>query len=197
LGPKHYFLRHGETDWNAEARLQGQKDIPLNDLGRRQARRNGEVLARLFEETGAGETDFLWLCSPLSRCRETMEIAREAIGLPTDGYRIEPRLIEISYGAWEGSTTKEIKQRDRPSIVARRENKWAFTPPGGESYQQLSRRIADWYATLAEDAVIVSHGGVSRVLRGILGEVDDLDVPMLEVPQDRVLEIDADGYRWR
>src|SRR6478752_5939874 len=96
----HYILRHGQTDWNAEWRLQGQQDIPLNDLGRRQAQENGlrlKALARSFD-------GYDFVASPLGRARETMELARAAAGLPPDAYRIEDRLKEICFGDWEGHT---------------------------------------------------------------------------------------------
>src|SRR5215467_3399580 len=79
---KLYFVRHGETDWNAERRLQGQRDIPLNALGRKQAARCGELLLELFAGAGAAAQHFGFTSSPLSRARETMEILRGRLGVP-------------------------------------------------------------------------------------------------------------------
>ena len=73
-----YLVRHGQTDWNAEARFQGQMDIDLNDLGREQARQNGIKLGRLL---GSEISRFDFVASPMSRTRETMEVARAAVGL--------------------------------------------------------------------------------------------------------------------
>ena len=81
-----YFVRHGETDWNAERRYQGQTDIPLNDRGRAQSRRNGEAL-RAFLPHIAG-ADFV--ASPLGRARETMEILRDTLGLDPSGLPARP-----------------------------------------------------------------------------------------------------------
>ena len=67
--PELYFVRHGETNWNAEGRYQGSKDIPLNDRGRGQARLNGELLKLLLDRGGRAATDFSWYVSPLSRTR--------------------------------------------------------------------------------------------------------------------------------
>ncbi|MEO1066982.1 MAG: histidine phosphatase family protein, partial [Pseudomonadota bacterium] len=87
--PLIYFIRHGQTDWNAEARFQGQQDIPLNDLGRDQARRNGTTLRDLIDPA-----DFDFVASPLSRTRDTMEIVRRAMGLDPMTYAMDERLRE-------------------------------------------------------------------------------------------------------
>src|SRR3954454_17086524 len=86
--------RHGETDWNAEARLQGQRDVPLNDFGRVQAE---ETSARLRGLVPRCE-DLDFVASPLGRTRETMERLREAIGLVPTAYRADDRLKELSFG---------------------------------------------------------------------------------------------------
>jgi len=100
------MIRHGQTDWNAEGRLQGQKDIPLNPLGRSQATSNGERLHQLIGTGG----EFAFVASPLSCTRETMERLRIAMGLDPKAYRTESRLVEVSFGDWEGHTMAEIKQ---------------------------------------------------------------------------------------
>ena len=85
--PTLIFVRHGETNWNVEGRLQGQRDIPLNDKGRGQAKRNGETI--LSRVPGIAAYDFV--ASPLIRSRETMEIARLAMGLDPSAYRLDDR----------------------------------------------------------------------------------------------------------
>ena len=94
--PSHtiYFLRHGQTDWNAELRLQGQKDIPLNETGRGQARQNGRMLADLIDDPAR----FRYIASPIGRTRETMNLVRLELGLPSHGYETDDRLKEISFG---------------------------------------------------------------------------------------------------
>ena len=101
-----YMIRHGQTAWNAEGRLQGQKDIPLNDTGRSQAAGNGHALKGILGDT---VSDFDFVASPLGRTRETMEILRRAMGLPPLAYRTDPRLVEVSFGDWEGHTLAELK----------------------------------------------------------------------------------------
>ena len=96
-----YVVRHGQTDWNAEHRLQGQADTDLNDLGRRQASENGRKLADLI---GDAKADFDYVSSPMLRTRETMELLRAAMGLDPAGYRTDDRLVELNFGAWQGFT---------------------------------------------------------------------------------------------
>ncbi|HEX5999704.1 MAG TPA: histidine phosphatase family protein [Hyphomicrobiaceae bacterium] len=188
-----YFLRHGETDWNKAKRYQGQRDIPLNDTGRAQARRNGEVLADLLGSAAAGLD---YVASPLMRARETMEIARHALALPRNAYRIDPRLAEIHYGHWEGREWHKLAQTDPAGFTARETDPWGWQPDGGESYSMLSDRVALWLGESQRDAVVVSHGGVSKVLRGLVLSLTGREITSLDVPQDRVLVLTAGNARW-
>src|SRR5450755_4853310 len=98
--PTIYYIRHGETAWNAEGKLQGTQDIPLNDLGRRQAASAGGILADLFARDGRSEASLGFVASPLGRARATMELVRGALKLPPKIYAIDDRLREIGYGDW-------------------------------------------------------------------------------------------------
>lgn len=196
MAPFLIFIRHGETPWNAEGRLQGQRDIPLNDLGRTQARRNGQVLGRYLGSIDRSVDSFDWVASPLSRARETMELVRGEIGINPEAYARDDRLKEITFGAWEGSTMKELKARDRDATRARKADKWGFVPPNGESYEMLSSRIDAWHRTLDHDTVVVAHGGISRVLRGLVFGAPNRHVPVLDVPQDRFLIIKDGVGAW-
>jgi broad specificity phosphatase PhoE len=100
--PTIYYIRHGETEWNALGRLQGTQDVPLNDLGRRQAAKAGIILAGLFARDGRSETSLDFVASPLVRARATMELVRGTLKLPSDQYAIDDRLREIAYGQWDG-----------------------------------------------------------------------------------------------
>jgi probable phosphoglycerate mutase len=105
MPPLLYYIRHGETDWNREGRLQGQREIPINANGRAQARRSGEILRDLIAREPQTAPDFV--ASPLGRARETMELVRAALGLDPQSYRVDERLTEISFGRWEGFTIPE------------------------------------------------------------------------------------------
>jgi broad specificity phosphatase PhoE len=187
-----YFIRHGETDWNAEARLQGQRDVPLNDFGRVQAEEPGARLRGLVLHY----EDLDYVASPLSRTRETMERMREAIALHPVTYRVDERLRELSFGVWEGLTWKEVRQRDPRGARARDADKWAFVPPKGESYAMLARRVAPFLADLTRDTVVVSHGGVARALLALLGHASPDEAPRVDIWQGRVLVFAAERHYW-
>ena len=167
--PVLYYVRHGQTDWNFERRLQGQHDIPLNALGREQAVQCGRILRDLFARDGRNAEDLDYCASPLSRARVTMELMRAELGLDPETYRTDARLMEMSFGRWEGFTVDELRKREAPALAARDRDKWNFALPGGESYAQLMVRVRAWYETIERDAVIAAHGGVARALIGHLG----------------------------
>ncbi len=176
------FIRHGETDWNREFRFQGQRDIPLNDHGRRQAARNGGAVASIL-------ADGAWriVGSPLGRALETMRIVLEAAGQSDHPFTLDPVLKEVNYGDWEGMTLPEIEQRLPDQLRARDADKWGYVPPNGESYANLADRTAVWLKTLDGPTVVVAHGGVLRALMYLLAGLPAHDAPHLAVPQDRVI----------
>jgi probable phosphoglycerate mutase len=178
-----YYLRHGETDWNVAGRLQGNQDTPLNSRGEAQALHCGEVLRDLFRRDGmdAGALDYV--SSPLLRARRTMELARTELGLPPDGYRTEQRLIEITFGDWEGFTIAQLHNRDPQRMAQREHDKWAFVPPGGESYAMVSARMRDWYEALTRDVVVTAHGGTARGLIAYLGIAAPAAAPLVDIVQ--------------
>src|SRR5262245_51217555 len=128
-----YFVRHGETDWNAQSRYQGQADVPMNELGRAQARRNGEVLRALLP----GIARCNYVASPLLRARETMEILRGSMGLEPGVYTLDARLKEIHYGHWQGIFAADLPGIDASGIEARARDTFRWRPQGGESYEDL------------------------------------------------------------
>ena len=191
-----YFLRHGQTDWNVAALLQGQTDTSINDTGRAQARTNAARLAEALAAAGHDPHDFDYVASPLWRACETMEIVRRGLGLEAAGYRTDKRLMEIAFGAWEGRSFPQIKIDDPQAHRRRRADKWSYQPPGGESYAMLSERVRAWFVEIARPSIVVAHGGVSRVLRGHIDGLSPAETMLLDVPQDRVLAIGSDGYSW-
>ncbi len=167
--PVIYYVRHGETSWNAEGRLQGAQDTSLNGLGRRQALQSGHILADLLVRDGRDKSRMPYLSSPLSRARATMELMRGALNLPPRDYATDDRLREIGYGRWEGFTLTEMQAAD-PAFYARRlADKWRVAPEGGETYEAVQRRMRDWYDEVRGDTVVVAHGGTARALMVALG----------------------------
>jgi probable phosphoglycerate mutase len=180
------FIRHGQTDWNAEGRMQGQKDIPLNATGESQATNNGAMLKHFLDTKNIDPSALDFVASPLGRTRATMERVRKAMGLAPDAYRLDDQLKEITFGEWEGFTLEELADEEQDLVLQRRSDKWRFLPPGGESYEMLAERIGRWLVTIDRPAVVVSHGGVFRVLRGLLEGGHTSKVPKYDVPQDKV-----------
>jgi probable phosphoglycerate mutase len=167
--PTIYYLRHGETEWNALGRLQGVRDIPLNAHGCGQAVQAAGILAGLFARDGCDKAKLAYVSSPLGRARETMELVRGKLDLPPAGYALDARLREIGYGVWEGLTLAQSEAAD-PEIYARRlADKWTVAPAGGETYAEVQVRVRDWYNSLTADTVTVAHGGTARALMVTLG----------------------------
>jgi broad specificity phosphatase PhoE len=181
--PVIYYVRHGLTDWNAEQRLQGGRDIPLNKRGRAQAVRSGEILRDLFARDGHAPGNFSYVSSPLVRARATMELMRSALGLHPAQYDIDPRLAELSFGEWEGLTYADILAWHKDLITERESNKWGFVPPAGESYAQLTQRIGEWYGTVHADTVVCAHCGTARALIAYFDLVPPRDAPHYSIDQ--------------
>jgi broad specificity phosphatase PhoE len=191
------FVRHGETPYNAEGRLQGQRDIPLNGKGREQASSVGRVLrdrragdiARL-EATGA------FYASPLVRTRETMELARSAMGLDPQRYHLNSTLMELTFGDWEGLTWPEVEKRDPAGAKARDADKWRFAPPRGESYEMLVERVRPWLEAREGDCFVASHGGVARAFLTILAGLPHKAAENANIWQGRALVFERGGHQW-
>jgi broad specificity phosphatase PhoE len=193
--PTIYYIRHGETEWNAEGRLQGAQDIPLNDLGRKQAVSAGSILAHLLARDRRSEQPLSFVASPLGRARSTMELVRGVLRLPPFDYSTDDRLREIGYGRWEGSTLAQMQASD-PELFARRQaDKWTVAPPDGESYASVQIRVRDWYDRLSMDTVAVAHGGTARALMVALGIETPASAADLAIEQGAVYVFGESGLR--
>jgi broad specificity phosphatase PhoE len=191
--PTIYYIRHGETQWNADGRLQGQQDIPLNDLGQTQAAHAGRVLADLFARDGRDERSLAFVASPLGRARATMELVRGAMNLPPKDYTIDDRLREIGYGLWEGSTLAQMQVSDPDLFAQRQSDKWVVAPPDGESYVSVQARMTDWYGQLTGGTVAVAHGGTARALMVALGLETPASAADLTIEQGAVYVFGESG----
>lgn len=186
------LIRHGETDWNREGRLQGGQDVPLNALGRKQAAEAAERLRAL--EPGFAGLDFI--ASPMQRARETMDILRRELALPAGAYRVEERLRELTFGAWEGFTWKDVQKAEREQAQMRKRDKWGFVPPGGESYRMLAERVRPVLAELSRETVIVSHGGVARAMLALVGAVSPQKAALVDIWQGKLLVLSGNSADW-
>lgn len=153
------LVRHGETDLNAQHRFQGQIDAPLNDHGRAQARALRACLA--------AEPVQMVYVSDLQRAQETRALALTGRDIATT---IDPRLRELSFGAWEGLTYADIQAQDRAALMNWEADMLHTAPSGGETLHQFVERVgaslADIRAhhTIGETVLIVSHGGVLQLM---------------------------------
>jgi broad specificity phosphatase PhoE len=173
-----YLARHGETEANREKRFSGRKNTPLTERGREQAKAIGLALEN--ELGAAPKLDFV--SSPLQRARTTMEIVRETLGLPPEGYVLDARIEEINLGEWDQLTDAQARARDPELFDARAKDKWHVHVPGGENYAEVAARAEDWVRSLSADTFAVSHGAFTRILRGLFlglsaGEMSALDEP--------------------
>lgn len=196
-GAKHtpviYYIRHGETDWNRQGRLQGGHNIPLNDLGRRQAR---EVAQHLRDAAGVALDSMPWIVSPMDRAQETARICRSALGFDANGFTTLPGLTEITFGTWEGMTWKEVRKADPGRAAQRTADKWGYVPPGGESYAMVHQRTKPVFDALTVPTVVVAHGGIARALLWDRTEVNEADAAVFDIWQGRVMVFDAAGATW-
>ena len=190
--PVVYFVRHGQTEWNAAGRFQGSQDIPLNDIGKGQAVRSGELLADILINDSHNPAKVPFVSSPLGRARNTMELLRGVLGVAPHDYELDDRLREIGYGHWEGSTLGQMEV-SHPELFAERQlDKWGVPPPGGESYASVTIRVRDWYDSLLQDTVTVPHGGTMRALLVALDVETPVGAADLTVEQG-VVYVFADG----
>ena len=154
-----YVLRHGECEHNVEGRLASQSDSPLTAKGREQARANGKLL----KEIAGDLSQFDFHASSLHRTCATMELLREAAGLPPTGYRADHRLMEMHCGDQIWMTWGEISGEEHARYHG---HPWNHARPGGESQAMVFKRVGELLASFRRDAVIVTHQVPARLIRG-------------------------------
>ena len=184
--PDIYFIRHGQTDWNAQGRYQGQKDIALNKKGRGQASANGVLLTDLLSKAELDPNEMDWYASSLSRAIDTMELIRSNFSGLSKKVKIDKSLIEVSFGEHEGSLYRDLTS-DFAKRGERDESFWGHRPKGGESYIDLVDRIEPFISNITKPSIIVSHGGIARVFRYLLEGLPKIDVVNMATPQDAIL----------
>jgi probable phosphoglycerate mutase len=125
-----------------------------------------------------------------------MDIARDAMGLKPGRYHLDPVLKELSFGVWEGLTWPEIEVKDAKGLRARRKDRWAFAPEGGESYAMLAVRLRPWLDSLSEHAFVISHGGVARVLMALIAGIPPAKAVEAPIIQGRAILFENGSCRW-
>ena len=185
--PELYFIRHGQTDWNAEGRYQGSRDIPLNAIGRGQADLNGKLLRQLFEREGRSPAEFTWHVSPLGRTMETMQRVRAGFDEQLPAAVPDKRLVEVSFGVYEGRLHSELSSGEMAIAGERDADFWFFRPPSGESYEDVAQRVTSFASELTGPAIIVAHGGILRILRCLIEDFPADRAVNWFPPQDSVV----------
>ncbi|ODT64390.1 MAG: phosphoglycerate kinase [Phenylobacterium sp. SCN 69-14] len=178
-----YLVRHGQTQFNAERRMQGWLDSPLTDLGRAQ----GAAIGRLLRSLIGKPDGWRLVASPLGRAQATARLIGEALGLPVETDR---RVIEVSFGRWDGRLRDELAA-EHPETFG--QGGWQFAAPGGEGVETVEARVGDWLAELPPEperkVIVVSHGGSGRVVRGAYLGLSREETWAQEVPQDAVFRL--------
>jgi len=170
------LIRHGSTRWNEEGRIQGRHDIPLSERGRAQVR----AWRLPVEPSGAASTPRL-ISSPLARATETAEILFGAAPA------IERSLIEMDWGAWEGSTLAELHERFGAGFERNQALGLDFRPPRGESPRDVQARVMAWLVPIAADRIpvlAVTHLGVLRAVLAAATGWDMTTKPPIRLKSD-------------
>jgi broad specificity phosphatase PhoE len=173
-----YLLRHGETEWNTQRRMQGRLDSPLTALGRAQAEALGRTLRGHVDATSA------IVSSPQAPALGTARLVATELGIEHIG--TDERLCEMTWGEMDGHTIPEIEIKWPGQVAERRSRHWDYIPPGGESYAMVFERLASFVRELRQatrPTVVVSHGAVGRVIRGHYLSLPPPKIVALDEPQ--------------
>jgi len=181
-----YLVRHGQTEFNAAHRLQGQCDSVLTPMGIEQARRMGDHLKRRVDDPAR----WIMIASPLGRTVRTAEIIRETIGLTCE-IALEPRIKELHVGDWEGLHHHELEALV-PGTVG--PPGWLLTAPGGERHDDIAGRISSFIAEIDEtdgyNRIVVCHGIAGRILRALYSKAPPDQLWLTpSPPQDAVFHL--------
>ena len=178
--PPLYLLRHGQTDWNRDRRIQGQMESQLTELGRRHATRQGEILAGLDLPEGLAA-----YCSPQLRTRQTAGIALAPVSLAPS---FDARLKEVHLGSWEGHLWDDLRAR-LPGELGRKSVFEACLLSDGETEADLRARVGGFLSELRGPSVVVSHGIALTFLRGIVLGASLAEMDAMERAQGVVIEL--------
>lgn len=166
-----FFIRHGETVWNRDRRLQGRADSPLTLRGVQLCLAYGDFLKSALAAV-ASERLGLYV-SPLGRTRQTASLIADTLGVPLGAFQVDPLLAEHDVGELEGLDWGEIEARH--GLTREIWQGWDVRAPGGETRTEVAARARRWLAEPRSHdvAVLVSHGGVSRGFRTVYQDLDD------------------------
>jgi broad specificity phosphatase PhoE len=188
--PPIYFIRHGETDWNREGRIQGQIDIPLNDNGHQQAIAISRGLRNFLRNTRID----LFVASPLTRTRQTMGYLLRDFDVPENRAETEPAMLELAFGIWEGHFFKDLKTN--PQYPKKLEDRFRWRPQDGESYEEGLERVRQWIGRIDGPTVIVAHGAIGRCLIGLVSDLPPAAIVKAPTPQGHFCRLEDGRIDW-
>lgn len=178
-----YIVRHGETEWNTQGRMQGRMDSSLTDSGREQASVNGALLKRL------GGVDYLAV-SPSGRTIETAFLINSHVRAPI---HYSDQLMERDCGAWSGLLLEEIEEHYPQEWRAREEDPYRFRPPEGESLEDMLERVHDFldglFAQDWESIGLITHGVMSKVILKFFLGLNEIECSRLRHPNELVYRL--------
>ena len=177
-----YILRHGQTQFNAEGKLQGHCNSPLTQLGESQARALGQALAKALAQESRIE-EWQIIASPLGRAVQTAKLVCEGLGMAPDAIHTDERVMEARLGDWEQRDIAAIMS-EHPELDGRGD--WYLQAPNAESLAQIRSRLQSWLQdpNTPDKMILVSHGLTGVVLRGMLQNLDDEVMWQQDKPQD-------------
>jgi broad specificity phosphatase PhoE len=179
-----YLIRHGQTEWNLQKRMQGRMDSPLTQTGRAQADANGRVLKEV------AEVDAL-IASPSGRTRETAYIVNSYLRAPMS---YEDVLMERDCGDWAGLTVDEIEDSFPRAWRARGADPYNHRPPGGENFDDMIARVRDFLDSLFDNnlgqVALVTHSALSRAILTYFMALGPAELARVLHPNDLVYRLD-------
>ncbi|WP_314068084.1 histidine phosphatase family protein [uncultured Vagococcus sp.] len=176
-----YLLRHGETEFNRLGKYQGILDSPLTPLGRAQVSQNSILLKHQL--TSSKQLSIY--ASPLGRAMDSAKIICQHLDYPFDDVIIDERLQEVDLGEWSGHSFSELKQDYPQALAATNQYQWYFQAPNGESYDHVVNRCRNWLKDIDSEKcnIVISHGLLGRILRGVYANLNQDDTLEQAVPQ--------------
>ncbi len=182
-----FFVRHGQTEWNASGRMQGRANSDLTGIGRQQADANGRLLARLSIEG--------LYASPLERTRQTAEIVQRHVPLPVT---YDARLVEWDCGDWSGHRYAEVQARWPEEWAAYRADRFNYRGPNCETYPDMIARVQPFLDALRAGAerrvAVISHGMIGRVMVSLLLGHDRQQMLSYHQPNDVVFAVEIGAH---
>lgn len=188
--PTIYLIRHGETEWNLEGRYQGQKNSPLTQKGREQARLNALKLKKEIKNFDEVKI----FSSPLGRAKDSAFIICDELNIERERIIVDERIKEFDYGIFEGELKSFCQTAYAQEFNAREADKWSYKIEGGDSYEIVTKRLKLWLDEVKDEPVIImiAHEMINRALRGLYLNLEHNKTLKLRQPNDLLLLLQGD-----